>query len=126
MTSRMFGMGHTRAQGTAVSHPIPWSGREEARSETGLLRLDARQTVGMRGARGSEVALPASRFIQCAKPDPVPRARQQKLAGGLSLRLSVGNHQFREAAPYPRQPKNSVRSPAYLTGALTGGGKGSA
>ena len=78
----------------------------------------------MRGARGSEVALPATRITQRAKPDPVPRDAQEKTAGGLSLRLSVGNRQFREATAFSEAARNSPS--AYLTGAFTGGGKGSA
>jgi len=56
----------------------------------------------MRGARGSEVALPATRITQRTKPDSVPTDGNKKQPEGLSLRLSVGNRQFREATAFPK------------------------
>ncbi len=52
------------------------------------------------------------------------KGRAKKTAGGLNLRLSVGNRQFREATAFSEAARSSPS--AYLTGAFTGGGKGSA
>ena len=79
----------------------------------------------MRGARGSEVALPATRITERGKAGSGSKgSAKKKQPEGLSLRLSVGNRQFREAAPSGKAARNSPS--AYLTGAFTGGGKGSA
>jgi hypothetical protein len=51
----------------------------------------------MRGARGSEVTLPATRITQRGKSRiRFQGTRKEKTAGGLRLRLSPRNRQFRE------------------------------
>ncbi len=79
----------------------------------------------MRGARGSEVTLPATRITQRGKSRiRFQGTRKEKTAGGLRLRLSPRNRQFRETTAFSEAARN--RPSAYLTGAFTGGGKGSA
>jgi hypothetical protein len=77
----------------------------------------------MQAARGSEVALPAARFTPRTKPDPVQREGMRKTGGGLGgSRLETVNF-----AKRPPSGKAARKQPfGYLTGAFTGGGKGSA
>jgi len=86
-------------------------GTKKARSETGLLQLDARQTsrrpaCGERGAVRLPCRPPVSHNVQC-------RIRFQgsdnkKQPEGLSLRLSARNRQFREATAVPHGSQNSA------------------
>lgn len=78
----------------------------------------------MRGARGMRLPCRPPSSHNAQSGIRFQGRDKQKQPEGLSLRLSVRNRRFREATALPKAARNSPS--AYLTGAFTGGGKGSA
>jgi len=77
----------------------------------------------MRGALGSEVARRPPGSHNAQSPIRFQGQRSEKQPE-VCPPASVGNRQFREAGAFPAPAKKQPS--AYLTGAFTGGGKGSA
>jgi hypothetical protein len=88
---------------------------------TGLLQLDAIQTSRRPtcGERGANDIAPAG-HQDCQTRNPVPGSgATQKIAGGMILRLSLGNRRFRQAASHAEERNKgspSLPRPTLSTG----------